>query len=208
MEKDGKARAVGIPLERLKPLVEAGMTIAQISAEVGRTPTTVRTWLRRHGLRTAASQHADTAREGREAGVERTVMQCRFHGEVAFALEGRGYYRCTQCRQERVARRRRRVKEILVEEAGGVCCICGYQRYLGALQFHHLDPQQKRIGLSRAGITLSIATLRDEAAKCVLVCSNCHAELEGGVIELPLKIDAPLPSKVGERPAQGQLNTP
>jgi hypothetical protein len=50
-----------------------------------------------------------------------------------------------------------------------------------------VDPEQKRLGLSRAGITLSIATLRDEATKCVLLCSNCHAEIEGGVIELPAK---------------------
>jgi 5-methylcytosine-specific restriction endonuclease McrA len=194
MEKDEGEGRGGLPRERLEPLVEAGMTIAQIAAEVGRTATTVRVWLKRHGLRTAASQHADAARCGRAAGVERLTMQCPSHGEVAFALEGRGYYRCTQCRQERVARRRRRIKEILVSEAGGACCVCGYQRYLGALQFHHVDPDQKRLGLSRAGITLSIATMRDEATKCVLLRSNCHAELEGGVIELPAK-DPRLPSE-------------
>jgi len=187
MENDDDKKRGGLPREQLAPLVDAGMTIAQIAAEVGRTTTTVRVWLKRHGLRTAASQHADVARDGRDAGKERMIMQCPSHGEVAFVLEGRGYYRCTQCRQERVARRRRRIKEILVEESGGACCVCGYKRYLGALQFHHVDPEQKRLGLSRAGITLSIATLRHEATKCVLVCSNCHAELEGGVIELPAK---------------------
>ena len=41
---------------------------------------------------------------------------------------------------ERVAAYRRRVKEILVEEAGGRCPLCGYDIYTGALQFHHLDP--------------------------------------------------------------------
>jgi hypothetical protein len=194
MEDDDQKSGGGIPRERLLPLIDAGMTVAQIASEVGRTTTTVRLWLMRHGLRTAASKHADAAREGRDAGSERLIMQCPVHGEVAFALEGRGYYRCTQCRQERVARRRRRVKEILVDEAGGACCICGYQRYLGALQFHHLDREQKRLGLSRSGITLSIAALRAEAAKCVLVCSNCHAEVEGGVIELPAK-DQRLPSE-------------
>jgi 5-methylcytosine-specific restriction endonuclease McrA len=187
MEKDGEKRRGGLSREQLEPLVDAGMTIAQIAIEVGRTPTTVRVWLRRHGLRTAAARHADVAREGRAAGSERLIMRCTSHGEVAFALEGRGYYRCTLCRQERVAQRRRRIKEILVGEAGGACCICGYQRYLGALQFHHVDPKLKRLGLSRAGVTLAIATLRDEATKCVLLCSNCHAELEGGVIELPAK---------------------
>jgi hypothetical protein len=39
------------------------------------------------------------------------------------------------------------VKEILVAEAGGSCLICGYDRYAGALQFHHLDPATKSFGL-------------------------------------------------------------
>jgi 5-methylcytosine-specific restriction endonuclease McrA len=198
----------GIARETLQPLVDAGMTIAQIAAEVERTPTTVRLWLQRHGLRTAASRHANAVREARADGLARTVMQCRFHGDVDFALEGRGYYRCTRCRQERVARRRRRMKEILVSEAGGACCVCGYRRYLGALQFHHLSPDDKRLGISGNGVTLSLAALRAEASKCVLVCSNCHAELEGGVIELPLKIDCRLPSKVDERPAKDSSITP
>ena len=192
----------GIPLETLQPLVEAGLTIAQIASQVERTPTTVRAWLQRYGLRTAASMRVNAVRQARAKGLERTVKPCPAHGEVEFVLEGRGYYRCTRCRQERVARRRRRLKEILVSEAGGACCVCGYHRYLGALQFHHLSPEDKRLGLSTNGITHSLGVLRAEASKCVLVCSNCHAELEGGVIQLPLKIDDRVPSKVDERPAK------
>lgn len=78
-------------------------------------------------------------------------------------------------------RRRRRVKELLVKEAGGACEICGYDRYLGALQFHHRDPAEKSFGLSEGGFTKSLEKLRLEAGKCVLLCSNCHAETEGGI---------------------------
>ncbi len=76
---------------------------------------------------------------------------------------------------------------MLAAEAGGRCAICGYDRYLGALQFHHLDPNEKRIGLSRAGVTLAIDVLRVEAEKCVLLCSNCHAEVEAGLTALPIQ---------------------
>jgi hypothetical protein len=31
----------------------------------------------------------------------------------------------------------------------------------------------------------SIATFRKEAKKCVLVCANCHGEIETGLIESP-----------------------
>ena len=75
---------------------------------------------------------------------------------------------------------RRRTKRKLVEEAGGRCALCGYSRCMAALQFHHLDPSQKEFSLSVRGITRSIEKLRAEAAKCVLLCSNCHAEVEVG----------------------------
>jgi hypothetical protein len=72
------------------------------------------------------------------------------------------------------------VKEILVAEAGGACLLCGYSRYIGALQFHHRDPATKVFGIGQEGVTRSLAVMREEAAKCDLVCANCHAEIEGG----------------------------
>jgi hypothetical protein len=39
--------------------------------------------------------------------------------------------------------------------------------------------------ISRNRITLSIGALRKEAQKCVLVCSDCHAEVEAGARQLP-----------------------
>jgi 5-methylcytosine-specific restriction endonuclease McrA len=86
---------------------------------------------------------------------------------------------------ERVAEWRRRTKARLVAEAGGACAICGYSHYVGALEFHHVDPEQKSFALSARGLTRSIEGLRAELAKCVLLCSNCHAEVEGGVTALP-----------------------
>lgn len=63
--------------------------------------------------------------------------------------------------------------------------ICDYDHYDGALQFHHKDPLQKSFGLSGKGQTYSLARKRKEAAKCVLLCANCHAEVEAGVTILP-----------------------
>ena len=78
-----------------------------------------------------------------------------------------------------------RTKVRLVEEAGGACAVCGYDRLAGALHFHHLDPSEKSFALSVRGLTRSIADLRAEAAKCVLLCANCHAEVEGGLTKVP-----------------------
>jgi hypothetical protein len=55
------------------------------------------------------------------------------------------------------------------------------------LEFHHLDPKDKRLGISAGGLTLSIESLRAEVAKRVLLCSNCHGEVERGVTAVPVK---------------------
>jgi hypothetical protein len=65
------------------------------------------------------------------------------------------------------------------------CAVCGYGRCLAALQFHHLDPASKRFNLSLKGLARSYAEARAEAQKCVLLCANCHAEVEAGVLQLP-----------------------
>jgi hypothetical protein len=74
---------------------------------------------------------------------------------------------------------------MLIEEAGGRCTLCGYDRSPAALHFHHRDPSQKAFSLGVRGITRGIDRLREEAAKCVLLCANCHAEVEAGVQEVP-----------------------
>lgn len=77
-----------------------------------------------------------------------------------------------------------KVKVLLVKEAGGRCTICGYDRYVGALAFHHVDPSTKTFEVSGRGVTRAIAHSRAEAAKCLLLCCNCHAEVEAGIVPL------------------------
>jgi transposase len=190
VNREKHAAKGGIARERLEELVEGGASIAEIAAELGLSKGTVRHWLGQYELRTQHSRGrrpAEIARAGKESGLAVVTMNCTHHGETEFFLEGRGYYRCKRCRSEAVARRRRKVKTILVQEAGGSCCLCGYDRCVAALEFHHLDPLTKRMPLSARGIAFALDTLRSEAKKCVLLCSNCHAEVENGVAMLPVE---------------------
>jgi DNA-binding transcriptional ArsR family regulator len=165
----------GIPSGELEALIEKDLTLSAMAERLGRSVATVRYWLARHGLNARRDSGATRTRAG---NARRAAFECKRHGHTDFVLEGRGYYRCMRCRSEAVMRRRRRVKEILVEEAGGKCRICGYDRCMAALQFHHLDPSEKEFVLSLRGVTRSIGALREEASKCVLLCANCHAEVE------------------------------
>ena len=180
----------GIGRAELNELVQAGRTIAEISEATGLSRSTVRHWLRKYGLMT---RHTRGRRPGTEsldaraAGLLTIMLECPRHGEAEFLLEGRGVYRCKRCRTEAVSRRRRKLKSILVDEAGGRCCICGYDRHPAALHFHHVDPTLKRLGVSAGGMSYSLQALRAEAKKCVLLCSNCHAEVENGFATVPVQ---------------------
>jgi transposase len=174
----------GIERERLEQLVDAGLSIAEIAAAVGRSEGTVSHWLRRYELRTSRV----VRRDARRAGLLNIEMVCRHHGETTFSLEGRGSYRCKRCRAENVARHRQKLKAMLVAEAGRQCVLCGYDRNIRALQFHHCDRSLKRLGISGRGVAYSIQTLRAEAEKCALLCGNCHAEVEPGTAQLPLEL--------------------
>jgi len=103
---------------------------------------------------------------------------------VTLVRRGPGAFGCPRCRSEAVDRRRREMKRILVAEAGGACVLCGYSGTPAALHFHHVDPTTKSFGVGYTGVTRSLAAARAEAAKCVLLCARCHAEVEAGVKRL------------------------
>lgn len=170
---------LGMEREELERRVAAGESIRAIARATDKSPTAVRHWLAKHGLRTRLATRRDVG-----ASTEATLqLHCVHHGVTQFHRWS-GRYRCGRCNSEAVARRRRRVKEILVAEHGGQCVACGYARYLGALEFHHVDPGEKSFSLAHAGVTRSLAKARAEAAKCVLLCANCHAEVEAGIVDL------------------------
>jgi hypothetical protein len=58
---------------------------------------------------------------------------------------------------------------------GGKCGVCGYNRCSAALDFHHIDPSQKKFVLSQH-LTRAMPALIAEAMKCELLCANCHRE--------------------------------
>jgi hypothetical protein len=79
----------------------------------------------------------------------------------------------------------------LLEEAGGRCVVCGYDRCVAALHFHHIDPSQKNFSLALGGNTRSLAKARAEASKCVVLCANCRAEVESGLTDVPVRSGLP-----------------
>ena len=121
--------------------------------------------------------------------MKKALRECRRHGEmvhywVVEKATGYGRWRCRRCGGEAVLKRKQWVRRLLLLEGGDRCQSCGYDRCKRNLHFHHLDPEQKGFGLSSAN-GKSLARFREEAKKCVLVCANCHGEIEAGLRPAP-----------------------
>lgn len=73
---------------------------------------------------------------------------------------------------------RHAIKKQLVKYKGGKCQECGYDKCIGALQFHHINPNEKDFDLSSQynGGRLDMNLLYNEVDKCDLLCANCHSE--------------------------------
>ena len=67
-------------------------------------------------------------------------------------------------------------KITLIQEFGGKCIKCNYNKNISALEFHHLDPKTKDFHFSSTKTT-NIDKIRKELDKCILVCANCHREV-------------------------------
>ena len=79
-----------------------------------------------------------------------------------------------QAQQERG--RRRKLK--LISLKGKKCGRCGYDKNYAALEFHHENSDEKLFQLDLRSLSnRKWESILAEASKCVLLCSNCHAEI-------------------------------
>lgn len=72
--------------------------------------------------------------------------------------------------------KRKEIKKYAVELKGGKCQICGYNKCLSALEFHHIDPTKKDFAIGQNMKSLLNDSFKEELNKCILLCSNCHRE--------------------------------
>jgi len=77
---------------------------------------------------------------------------------------------------------RTKTKERAIEYKGGACSVCGYNKYIGSLHFHHVYPETKSFNIGEINVR-KFDLIVDELDKCILVCSNCHGEIHAGLID-------------------------
>lgn len=91
--------------------------------------------------------------------------------------------RCGECEGigGSVQLRKYRVSEYKAALRSGGCVVCGYDRCLESLEFHHIG-RQKDIAISRAS---TVGRIREEIQNnpVVVLCANCHRELHSGLMD-------------------------
>lgn len=95
--------------------------------------------------------------------------------EYIYDLHHRKGHTRTKCGTCIVNFRRFKLKRKCVNYKGGKCEVCGYNKSLRALVFHHKNPKEKDFGISGHHCR-KWETIRKELDKTILLCTNCHAE--------------------------------
>jgi hypothetical protein len=90
---------------------------------------------------------------------------------------------CKACTNSQAIERQRQFKINCIEYKGGCCSICGYNKYAGALEFHHEDASKKNFTIANQRLVLFDDRIKKELDKCILVCANCHREIHGNLID-------------------------
>ena len=159
--------------------VDQNLSIRKIAEKNSVSQGTVKHWLKKYNLKTNFLIGSK-----KEYGQYKFCPQCCQNCSISdFYKRGEkigGYGWCKSCLNKITVQKQRETKQKCVDYKGGKCVICGYDNYIGALDFHHLEPGEKDFCISRVK-NRKFEDIKKELDKCVLLCSTCHREVEGGV---------------------------
>ena len=164
--------------EYLESLIKEGLSIRQIASRINKSDGSVKHCLKKYNLKTCkVTINTDT---------HKFCPRCNQVKERYDFYSRRGTYGssvyCKTCTSEQTIERMRDFKNKCVEYKGGECIKCGYSKYNGALEFHHIDPNEKDFNISKIKSYVFSDIVKKELDKCILLCSNCHKEEHGNLI--------------------------
>lgn len=170
-------------IDYLKKLLTKGLSVRQISNQSGKSFSTVKYWLNKYELKTNFEKF--NRKEPIVYGKFRYCPRCKQDCETINFYNRKGIpfasTYCKKCAGNQALIRTQNFKLKCVEYKGGKCVICGYNKYIGALEFHHLDRTTKDFSIGKMR-GRSFDKIKIELDKCELLCANCHREVEAGAV--------------------------
>ena len=162
----------------LRDLLSRGLSANEIGRQLGYTGTGIRYHMKKYDL-TSSHQSIQNKKKVPIVDGKKECMKCHtilpikeFNVKPSGALTSY----CKKCTNKDKYSLLKRRKIEIIQKFGNKCSICGYNKNISALEFHHIDPNEKEFHLGNAKTT-NLDKLLLEMDKCVLVCANCHREL-------------------------------
>lgn len=106
-------------------------------------------------------------------GMLKTCIACN----KEYVYDRNNGHRLTMCSGCKTRKFRLKRKKDMVQYKGGKCIMCGYDKCLRALTFHHRESSDKVFDLS-TNCMMPWNKVLEELEKCDLLCHNCHDEVE------------------------------
>ncbi len=165
--------------EVLEKYLQEGLSLNQVCKLTGKSLTTIRYWKDKYSLKSSYKTFKEQERV--EQGETRWGSKCKkeVKTENFHQRRGRAFSStyCKPCTTEQTLERIRKLKSQMIDYKGGCCSRCGYDKYQGALEFHHINRKEKDFNPSHLKKYSFDDRIKSELDKCVLVCSNCHREI-------------------------------
>jgi len=166
--------------ELLEQFIGQNISANKIAKQLNVSLSTVRHYLKKHNIKTNYISFKDRVKQDITLIKEKHCPFCsqtKPASEFYLRRDGTNFSPyCKPCTGKQTLLRQRKFKTQCVEYKGGKCIKCGYNKYIGALDFHHLDPSQKDFTIAATKLWKLNDLVIKELDKCVLLCSNCHRE--------------------------------
>ena len=165
--------------EFLLEKLNQGMSLNQISSETNKSLTSIRHWMKKYSIPSPNKSFKDVGKK--DYGETRFCPRCEKNCSTSDFYNRRGKENssvyCKKCTNLQTVERQRNFKKQMVDYKGGKCVKCGYDKCISALEFHHLNPNEKEFTLSHLKNYRFDEIIMNELDKCDLVCANCHREI-------------------------------
>lgn len=157
--------------------INSGLRTSELSLKFNCSQTNIQYYLKKYRLKTNYKKYNSKSHNDYRVCPSYKEKKHRSLFYNRRRVKGSSPY-CKVCTNLQTVKRTRDLKSKAVDYKGGACMKCGYDRFIGALEFHHLDPDEKDFNISSKK-SISLESIILELDKCILLCSNCHKEAHG-----------------------------
>jgi 5-methylcytosine-specific restriction endonuclease McrA len=162
----------------LEPLIQQGLSLRVIARTLDTSPSNARYWIRKYGLKLKQKPF------GTDYVRPQSSQRCGHCGETdPTKFYGRKRTVCGTCHNKYTLQAGQNKRSRAIEQHGGQCQVCGFDKYHCSLDFHHKNPSVKSPSYSSLR-GWSWERILLELEKCILLCKNCHAAVHAGLLQV------------------------